>query len=312
MSNRGVTMVIAAYNHASYVEQALESFAAQDADDAALIVTDDASTDDSRAVIEATLSRLGLDCRTVFNADNRGLCATFNSALDLVETPYVAFMSADDWMHPRRISRQRDVLEEAGEHAAFLYGDVLRAEEGSEPEPFSSRYPAEWGFGASGSGMFGRILAHNFIPAPSVMMRTACVRAVGGYDERLVYEDHDMWLRLSRRYAVAFLDEPLVYWRVTPSSLSSTLSAARQLDFHLSNLRILGKHEADLPDEAERGLLRSKLYDNATMAYRLGANTSDVRRHLLSGARDRGVKGWVTAAAAASRVPGPRLFPENR
>lgn len=305
-------MVIAAYNHAPFVEQALESFAAQDADDATLIVTDDASKDDTRSVIEATISRLGLDCRTVFNAHNRGLCATFNAALDLVETPYVAFMSADDWMDPRRISRQREILEEAGEQAAFLYGDVLRAEEGSEPEPFSSRYPADWGFGASGPAMFRRILAHNFIPAPSVMMRTACVRAVGGYDESLVYEDHDMWLRLSRRYAVAFLDEPLVYWRVTPSSLSSTLSAGRQLDFHLSNLRILGKHEADLPDEADRDLLRSKLYDNAVMAYRLGADTSEVRRELRRGARRRGIKGWVTAGAAASRIPGPQLFREKR
>jgi hypothetical protein len=215
-------------------------------------------------------------------------------------------------MDPRRISRQREVLEGAGEQAAFVYGDVLRAEEGSAPEPFSSRYPADWGFGASGSGMFGRILAHNFIPAPSVMMRTECVRAVGGYDESLVYEDHDMWLRLSRRYAVAFLDEPLVYWRVTPTSLSSTLAAARQLDFHLSNLRILSKHESDLPDPIDRSVLRSKLYDNAVMAYRLGGNTTEVRRQLRAGARDRGLKGWITAGAAAARIPGPRLFREKR
>lgn len=307
LADNGVTLVVASYNHSKYVEECLESYAAQDADELTLIVTDDASSDDSQRVIRETIARLGLNARTVFNSHNQGICATFNAALQQVRTPFVAFLAADDWMHPQRISRQRAALQQAGDDVGFLYGDILWSGSGPgrEPEPYSPCYPAEWGFGTSGPDLFAQILDHNFIPAPSVMMSTGCARAVGGYDETLVYEDHDMWLRLSRRFKVAFLRDPLVYWRVTPSSLGSALNAGRKREYHLANLRILEKH-ADVVSAS--ALVEAKLYDNARMAYALGANTREVRRHLISGSRARGPKGAAVALAAQLRISPALLF----
>ncbi|MCW2738247.1 glycosyltransferase family A protein [Nocardioides sp.] len=91
-----------------YVREALASVASQSLDSFELVVNDDASSDDSVEVINRALADLGLEARTVFHDSRRGICATFNEALDLIRTPFVAFLAADDVMGPtgwRRSSR---------------------------------------------------------------------------------------------------------------------------------------------------------------------------------------------------------------
>ena len=72
--------------------------------------------------------------------------------------------------------------------------------------------------------LFVRIMAHNFLPAPAVMLRRSAIVEVGGYDESLFYEDFDMWLRLSFRFHFTYLPGRLVRYRAHESSMSRSRS----------------------------------------------------------------------------------------
>lgn len=94
--------------------------------------------------------------------------------------------------------------------------------------------------------LFLQLLGPTFISTTSVMMRASALERVGPYDEALVAEDYDMFLRLSRVYLWKYLPYPLVYYRALTTSLSdsSKFHARRRTD----RIRILRKHIGTSPE----------------------------------------------------------------
>lgn len=174
------TIVIASYNHSQYISRALESAFNQDMQHYDVIITDDASTDSSQRVISRLLHDNGWCARTIFHTTNMGLCPTFNEALALVRTQFVAFISADDWSRPERLRTQVRILEDHPS-APFTYGPVITVD--SQGEESALRWEDIHGEDWPGVGRADPYLAliqRNFIPAASVLSRTSLLRSVGG------------------------------------------------------------------------------------------------------------------------------------
>lgn len=96
-----VSVVVPVYNAGRYLAEALDSALGQTAPPHELIVIDDGSTDDSRAVLETYADRIRLYAR-----ENRGVAATLNEALDRATGAYVAFLDADDVWEAGKLARQ--------------------------------------------------------------------------------------------------------------------------------------------------------------------------------------------------------------
>ncbi len=270
-----VTIVVACYNHADFVEQALESVIDQDRD-VGLIVTDDASTDNTRDVIEATLRHRGRDCKRVYHANNRGLCSTFNEALALVETPFVAFLSGDDWCRTDRLSVQVPILKKAGTGCALVYSDMVLVDQSgrSTGRQYVDTLPGGWPDDRHERAFESLLKDGNWIPAPTVLARTAALRGVGGFDESLPYEDYDMWLRLSRGHTFEASTEALVCYRTHPGQLSAAVRAAHSRVFLSARIRTLLKHfgtSAGMDD-----WLTNEVFRLGVQAYRGGMPAKDV------------------------------------
>ena len=60
----------------------------------------------------------------------------------------------------------------------------------------------------------------NCISAPTVLVKREVLLEVGGYKEDWGFEDYPMWLEISYRYPIGFINEALVFYRLTPQSLS--------------------------------------------------------------------------------------------
>jgi len=71
--------------------------------------------------------------------------------------------------------------------------------------------------------IFKEILGRYFISAPSMLVRREVFDRLNGYDEDLAYEDFDFWVRSSREFKYAYLDEVLTKVRVVKGSMSSKL-----------------------------------------------------------------------------------------
>lgn len=99
MASRPVVSVITpAYNVAPYIGQCIESVQAQTLPDWEMIIVDDASTDDTVAVVQQYLGdpRIRLLC----NVQNLGPGGTRNRALEAAQGEWVAVLDADDWIAP--------------------------------------------------------------------------------------------------------------------------------------------------------------------------------------------------------------------
>ena len=90
-----VSLIVNNYNYARYVAEAIDSALAQTWPALEVIVVDDGSTDDSRAVIAAYGDRI----RTVFKA-NGGQGSAFNAGFAVSRGEIVMFLDADDTLYP--------------------------------------------------------------------------------------------------------------------------------------------------------------------------------------------------------------------
>ncbi len=236
------TAVITCYNHQAYVEQCLDSIAAQSVLPHHIIVFDDESTDDSAAVIEHWIAHSDLDVIFHRTGANAGICAVMNRALALVETTSYFHLSADDWAGVERVGVQSASLESAGPGVAFVAGDIIEVDAGGLTlAEHDVKARLEGLTGSDGQvALHRRLLESNIVPAPGVMISTAAAREIGGYDESLEFEDYDLWLRLSESYGIEYSPCTAASYRILTSSL--TRRADRALRFLDSEDRLIRKH----------------------------------------------------------------------
>lgn len=157
------SVVVANYNHAALVGRAVDSVLAQDypASLREVIVVDDGSTDDSRAVLQAWLGHDGV--KLVFQ-ENRGQTAAFAAGLAQARGDYVCLLDADDRCHPDKlaaIARHLATLDSDPERLFLCHDlDIL---DGADGEPIASGW-----FEVIGQQRFGPQLhlsaAHHFFP----------------------------------------------------------------------------------------------------------------------------------------------------
>ena len=254
MNQPPVTLVALCYNHARFLHDALESIRGQTYENVQVIVVDDSSTDDSAQRVRHWLDQRALDWRFVVHERNEGLCRTLNQALSLAIGKYIAFVATDDIWMPDKTARQVAIMESLPESVALVYSDAYLIDENGQMLPDTFIHWHTGRDGAPEGDLFLELLtAGNFLPAMTTLIRRSALEDVGGYDERLLYEDWDMWLRLSRGYRFTFDREMAASYRVLPNSLRT-----RALPIMQSDMQILLKW---LPEPDLNPIVRKRIAD---------------------------------------------------
>ena len=207
-----VTVVMPAHDAADFIGEAIESVLAQTFTDWELVVVDDGSTDGTAEAVAAYD-----DPRVrLLKTEHSGLPAVArNRGLAGSGSPCVAFLDADDLWRPSKLARQLTVLESRPEVGlVFTNFEQLRA---GALEPFS---PSP-GLTASGPE-FERLAVGNYVANSSVVLRRDLLVRHGLFDEdpRLRgTEDFELWLRLAPHTTFAYVDEPLLIYRLHDRNL---------------------------------------------------------------------------------------------
>lgn len=248
-----VTAIVLCYNHARFVVECLEGVKAQNYPNLELIVNDDASRDDSVAVIQAWLAKSGIPHRFLRQEANQGICRSANLTLSLARGKYISGIAADDVWLPGKLLAQVELMERLPEKFGVVYSDALQMDEGGRllPERFIDSHRR---FKTMPAGNIHNILWEgNFIPAMTTLIRRDCFEKVGMYDETLFYEDWDIFLRISRCFDFAYSDEVSAKYRKVGTSMIRS-QWARILD---AMCQICVKHlnQGDLEPAARREAL---------------------------------------------------------
>jgi glycosyltransferase involved in cell wall biosynthesis len=105
-----VTIVLPTYNRASFLADAFESIERQTFSNWELVIVDDGSTDETRAVVARFADSHAHSVRYLFQS-NRGPAAARNLGVHHAAGPYVAFFDSDDIWLPEYLARGARALD---------------------------------------------------------------------------------------------------------------------------------------------------------------------------------------------------------
>src|SRR5436309_1568471 len=259
-----VSVVIPTYNRAAIVGRAIESALRQTYANLELVVVDDGSSDNTRAIVEG----FGARVRYLYQ-ENAGVTAARNLAMRVARGEFLAFLDSDDLWQPWRIESQVAALRrhpEAGlvwtdmsavdrsgkvideRHLRVMYRAHTRVSveekmrEVATLGALSPAVPTELASAPVRMGdLFSEILLGNLIHTSTVLVRRAWVERVGGFDPSFMRagEDYEFYVRLCSVGPVIFIDAPSSLYSVgAPDQLTRP---SMLLEIARNNLRAIQK-----------------------------------------------------------------------
>lgn len=208
-----ISVVIASYNHATYIKEAIFSVLKQTYQNFEIIITDDGSTDNSCEIIRSINdSRIKL---FVFEK-NKGACIAMNHCILNAKGDYIAVMNSDDvWEHDKlekqiQVFIQDPSIDAVFSNAAFFNENLKEFE--NKPSYFdifnqNNRSQGEW---LRRFFFEGNCLCH-----PSILIKKSCYDILGLYDNRYrQLPDFDMWIKFCKHFKLFIIPEKLVKFRV--------------------------------------------------------------------------------------------------
>ena len=201
-----VTVLMATYNRAHYIEEALDSLLRQSRAPDELIVVDDGSTDDTRARVR----RYGERVRYVAQA-NGGKSTAINRGLKEATGDWIWVFDDDDAALPDGLEKLLYGLEKQRD-ADFAFGGQVTGSSADDGHivPGQVVLPPD----VPSQSLFGRGLRNIPFLLPAALVRRERVAALGGFDERYTRsQDYEFLLRLLVDAHGVRVPQPIFIWR---------------------------------------------------------------------------------------------------
>jgi glycosyltransferase involved in cell wall biosynthesis len=250
-SERGplVSVAIPVFNGQATVAQTLRSVLEQTYRHIEIIVVDDGSTDGTWEVLQS----FGSSIRAI-RQPNGGLHAARNTGVQAATGDYVALMDADDLCEPERLACQVRFLNQhpavvlcstdfsafnaagpvSASHSARYYSRCSAAEGGVAarfpqrgqldigpclPQPPAAPVVASTYFGNA----YAELALGNFLHPPTLMFRRSVIKEAGLFEAGAkTMCDWDWLVKVAHAGAVAFIDRPLLRYRLSETQMSSS------------------------------------------------------------------------------------------
>jgi glycosyltransferase involved in cell wall biosynthesis len=253
-----LAIIVPCYNVDRYLQRALDSAFAQTWTNFHICAVDDGSSDRTVQILKSNASR----CSFV-SQPRAGAAAARNRAIQMSDSPFVAFLDADDEWLPTKLERQVALLKQNPTLGLACSRSSVRDESGTE------RYAGSALPGIPNSGKLFEFLVRDcFVFTPTVVVRRSCLEEVGLFNESLVVsEDFNLWLRIAARWRICFLPEVLAITHKRPGSLSATIAPEKRLQYGVASLEDVQSRCPELTPTEARALRKAL----AQRVYFLGA-----------------------------------------
>jgi len=212
-----VSVIIPAYNAEKYIGEAINSVLSQMYTDFEVIVIDDGSTDETQARVK----EFG-ELVSYYYKQNNGPASARNFGVKKAKGEFIAFLDADDLWEPEKLEKQLNFLNRHPEIVLVC----------SAIYSFGTRSKTYYLLSTKThqGNLFRSLFLKSFIHTSSVIIKKkAIIEDVGGFKEEYRWgEDYDLWLRIAKRFPIAYLGEPLVRIRSHEQNISKAKISLRQ------------------------------------------------------------------------------------
>lgn len=222
-----VSVIMPAYNAEAFIREAISSVLKQSESDWELLVIDDGSQDNTRAIVSDFAQR---DARInlIVNESNMGVAKTRNRGLDIFRGKYVALLDSDDYWEPQMLEKMIARAEETG--ADIVYCSYAIVDEQGNKACNDFIVPPETRFEDS--------IVRNVISCSTALL-TADLAKNNRFPTNMYHEDTAMWFQILRDGGTARgVPEVLAAYRQRSDSRSAgkLTSALRRWDIYRKHL----------------------------------------------------------------------------
>ncbi len=216
-----VSVYCITYHHGPYVAQALEGFLAQQTDfPFEIVVGDDASRDDTQAVLRDYQARFPEKIRLLLHEKNRGAIHNFIDVYHACRGEYMATCEGDDyWTDPLKLQKQADFLDAHPDFSMVFHNTEVRFNDGSEPAYLLN--PPDQPRVSTVEDLIGEQETW-FMATASIMLRKTFLPVLPDWIRESKSGDIPLNLLLAQRGPIGYLPEVMAVYRKHGGGQSNT------------------------------------------------------------------------------------------
>lgn len=194
-----ISVIIPTYNRCDLLKRAINSVIKQTITPKEIIIVDNGSTDQTYQMVSSLFPEINY-----FIEKKRGVSAARNKGILESKSKWIAFLDSDDAWKPTKLEKQMEFSIFNQDKYRIIHTD----ETWYRNKKFLNQLKKHK---KSGGNIFKNSLQLCCISPSSVVLKKQIFDDYGLFDENLeVCEDYDMWIRITAKEEVGFLDSPLV------------------------------------------------------------------------------------------------------
>ncbi|MCF6202418.1 MAG: glycosyltransferase [Methylococcaceae bacterium] len=190
-----ITILIPTFNRRILLERALNSVYKQTYSNFEVIVVDDGSTDGTEKMIRDLFPMV-----KYLSQSNCGVSSARNKGIASAKGEWLAFLDSDDEWLPEKLSKQMSLLKSKPDYK-ICHTEEQWVRNGIKVNQMKKHKKA-------GGWIFLQCLPLCAMSPSSIIIHHSIFSELGGFDTSLpACEDYDMWLRITAKYPVLFIDD---------------------------------------------------------------------------------------------------------
>lgn len=267
------SVIIPLYNKALYVEKAIQSVLAQTYKEFELIVVNDGSTDNSLEVVKnCQLSTV--NCQLI-DQSNSGVSTTRNNGVKVAKYDYICFLDADDWWTPTFLEEMRSLILDFPD--AGIYGSSYFYVKNGYSRTVNIGVDKDFIRGyINYCAVYAKTLAMPLWTGATIIPKKVFVDMNGFKPTLKLGEDFDLWIRITLKKKVVFLNKPLAFYNqdveLKNRAVGKLHNPATHMLWNLDYLKEEEKHNNDLK------LLLDNLRTYSLLPYYLSKQYNDAAK----------------------------------
>ena len=201
-----VSVIIPSYNHAQYIECAIDSIKMQTYENWELIIIDDGSKDNTHEI----LGQMPSDKRItiVLNKDNQKQSKRLNQAIAISRGEFISILGSDDWFIKEKLEKQVNLFANLSEEYGVVYSSGYRYF-----EDLNKTVEVNTNSNMRSGDILKELLTEPFFiyPASNLIRKTCLIEYP--FDVTYSAEGEAIFFKIAMKYKYAFINEPLVTMR---------------------------------------------------------------------------------------------------
>ena len=193
-----ISVIIPTYNRKHTLQRAIDSVLAQTFKPYEIIIVDDGSKDGTKEWLLQNYPSV-----QYIHQPNNGVSSARNKGIQISQGSWIALLDSDDEWMPEKLEYQSRFIE-LNRDSSFCHTNEIWIRNGVRVNQMKKHKKY-------GGDIFKHCLDICRISPSSSIIKKDVFEEVGAFDESLtVCEDYDLWLRVTAKFNILFLDEPLI------------------------------------------------------------------------------------------------------